>query len=352
MILRLLSLAVSVALMPMAFCVSDSNVEIAEGLQPQLAVSPDGRVHVVFGRDTAVFYTNSADGVTFSPAVKVGELEKLALRMRRGPRVSATNDLVAVTAISHADGMLHLWVSSDHGKTWDVREPINTTPKSAAEGLHAMAGDGRGLLAVVWQDNREGGMQEWSRVSRDGGMMWGAEARVYASPDGAICPCCHPSVAIGPKGEITAMWRNAIGGMRDMWTATSRDGGESYGVATKLGTGSWKFDGCPMDGGGLIYNGETVATAWRREGKLFASKGGELGEALLVEKAIQPVVARYGRSVGYAWEQQGEIYLQIGDTKARRVDAGHAPALVTMGGGGVFLVWEGEGGRIRGMVVE
>ena len=58
--------------------------ELRGAVQPQVAVAPSGRIHVVFGKDNAIYHTMSADGRVFSAPVKVGELEKLALRMRRG----------------------------------------------------------------------------------------------------------------------------------------------------------------------------------------------------------------------------------------------------------------------------
>jgi hypothetical protein len=61
--------------------------ELRGAVQPQVAVAPSGRIHVVFGKDTAIYHTASANGRSFSAPVKIGELEKLALRMRRGPRI-------------------------------------------------------------------------------------------------------------------------------------------------------------------------------------------------------------------------------------------------------------------------
>lgn len=143
--------------------------ELRGAMQPQVAVAPSGRIHVVFGKENAVFHTTSPDGRAFSTPVKVGELDKLALRMRRGPRVTATDKLVLVTAISHTDGNLHAWTSTDTGKRWQENASLNTAPKSAREGLQALAGDGRGLVAAVWLDLRGKGTELWGRISRDGG---------------------------------------------------------------------------------------------------------------------------------------------------------------------------------------
>src|SRR6185436_13087643 len=128
--------------------------ELRGAVQPQVAVTPSGRIHVVFGKDNAVFHTTSPDGYTFSPPVKIAELNKLALKMRRGPRVTATDNLVLVTAISHEDGNVHAWTSADTGKTWKEGGYLNTVAKSSREGLQALAGDGRGLITAVWLDMR------------------------------------------------------------------------------------------------------------------------------------------------------------------------------------------------------
>ena len=98
--------------------------EMSGAVQPQVAVAPSGRIHVVFGKDNAIYHTTSPDGRAFSAPVKVGELEKLALRRRRGPRVTATDKLVLVTAVSHTDGNLHAWTSPDTGKTWVEIAPL------------------------------------------------------------------------------------------------------------------------------------------------------------------------------------------------------------------------------------
>src|SRR5471032_2921812 len=97
-----------------AACALGASVEIVPrefrgAIQPQVAVAPGGRIHVVFGRDGVIFHTSSADGRAFSAPVRIASLEKLALGMRRGPRVTARDGLILVAAISHADGLLHTW---------------------------------------------------------------------------------------------------------------------------------------------------------------------------------------------------------------------------------------------------
>ncbi len=316
-------------------------------LQPQVAVAPTGRVHVVFGKENAIYHTTSSDGRTFSEPVKVGELEKLALKMRRGPRIAVTGQGIVVSAISFADGMLHYWKSSDEGSSWAKQQPLNTVATSAREGLHAMAGGKGGLVATAWLDLRSGGMELWCRVSRDGGSSWDAETRVYASPDGHICECCHPSLAIGPNGEIAAMWRNWLGGSRDMWLAISRDGGKSFAETRKLGTGTWPLAGCPMDGGGVAFapDGSPVAV-WRRDQTLITGAT-EDRETPLSSSAMQGVVQVGRGRVFIAWEESGRLVLRKDQAAPVEISAdGRMAAMAATPTGSVVLVWETSAGAL------
>ena len=325
--------------------------EFRGAVQPQVAVAPSGRIHVVFGKDNAVFHTTSLDGRAFSAPVKIGALEKLALKMRRGPRVTATDTLVLVTAISHADGNVHAWTSADTGKTWQEGAPLNTVPNSAREGLQSLAGDGRGLVAAVWLDLRTKGTEPWGRVSRDGGATWADEVSIYQSPDGHICECCAPAVAISPTGEIAALWRNWLGGARDLYLSTSRDG-RAFSPAQKLGAGTWKLHGCPMDGGGLAFTPEGKWLAvWRRERAVFSSEA-TAPETQLAANAAQPIAASTGRTPLLLWEAGGALMLQRGSEAPARFAENAAAASIAASPDGRFaaVVWESGGALLAEIV--
>jgi hypothetical protein len=327
--------------------------EFADAVQPQVAVAPGGRFHVVFGKGNAIFHTSSPDGRTFTAPVRVGELDKLALRMRRGPRLAATDQSITITAISHTDGNLHAWTSGDHGATWQEGQRLNEPARSAREGLHAMIGDGRGFIATAWLDLRNGGMELWSRVSRDAGATWAPEVRVYASPDGQICACCHPSLALGPGGEVIAMWRNALGGARDLWMAESRDGGRTFGPAQKLGSGSWKLNACPMDGGAIAVAADGTATSvWRREKAVFLSTAANREERL-ADGSTQPVIAIADGIPVVIWEEAGGLKIQRDhEPPAWLARNARAPALAALPKGGFIAVWESSANGISSLQSE
>lgn len=322
--------------------------DLRGAIQPQVAADPSGGIHLTFGKGNAVYYTHSQDGREFSNPVKVGELDRLALGLRRGPRITAANGKVAIAAISHGDGNLHVWTSQDGGANWKAGPMINDREKSAREGLHAIAGDGTGFVFAVWLDDRNGGKQVWGASSVDGGLTWSPNVAIYASPDGHVCECCHPSVAVDSQGRVAVMWRNWLGGARDFYTAVSEDRGKTFGAAQKAGEGTWKINACPMDGGGIAISaaGKPV-TVWKREKAIFVDESGGTEERLSAAGA-QPVVIANGGNVSVIWENAGRLTIARREGGNPQVIAEHGKmaAAAPLPDGRTVVAWEetGDGG--------
>lgn len=243
---------------------------IQDARQPQLAVAGGKGVFLVAGRSSDILLWRSDDsGATFGEPVTVGGFDKLALGMRRGPRVAVTPDRVLVAAIGgekqHSE--LMLWASEDGGASFDDGRRLNSVAESAREGLFEMDAAGE-HVAVVWLDLRNDGKTEiYGAFSKDGGASFGPDRMLYASPSGSVCECCCPAVDVAEDGQVAVMFRNNLDGNRDMYVMTSPDGGASFGPAVKQGTQSWKLDACPMDGGDVGIDGEVTAV-WRRENQI------------------------------------------------------------------------------------
>ena len=317
--------------------------------QPQITISEKGAVSVVFGKENGIYVCAAEDtGGKFNSPIKVGEVPKLALGMRRGPRVAVAGKFMTVTAISHAEGNLYSWFSKDEGKSWSAATTVNSVTNSAREGLHALAGDGKSKLFSVWLDLRNGKTELWSSVSNDGGVRWEKNRRVYKSPGGSICECCHPSAVIKENGEIVVMWRNSVNGERDMYQCVSTDGGKSFSEGKKIGTGTWKLNGCPMDGGSLGNSGEKVASAWRREARLFVTAGDRISnETILNETGTQPVVARNRDGFSYLWQDGGDLYIKTTESRPAEVlaqNAGYAASAWSEKTRKSVIVWESSDG--------
>ena len=346
---------------------ADSVVVVTEGAipgirQPQAAVSNTGTIVVAFGAGETIYFCKSTDrGRTYTSPAKVGQVPKLALGMRRGPRIVAIDDQVAITAISHETGNVLAWHSLDGGESWSDSVDVNDERRSAREGLHDLAIGSDGLLFCTWLDLRNGRTQVYGARSKDLGKTWEKNVHVYTSPSGTVCECCHPSVVIDQSGAVHVMWRNLIKGNRDMYVSTSEDHGQSFSSAEKLGMDSWQLNACPMDGGDIATdsNGDLL-TVWRHDRSVYSAGVGLKPEKLL-GRGEQPsiVAAPEGHFISWVDRRGGKLLLLRPAstnpvTLAMKASDPVLAASVT-GNGPIVLVWElkeGDATSIRSEIVD
>lgn len=316
--------------------------------QPQVAT--DGlTVGLAFGSSDAVYFARSTDqGTTFSKPIRVSRGGKLSLGMHRGPRIAMTPEAIVVSAIvgekgRGADGDLVSWRSTDGGETWSTGVKVNDVAGSAREGLHAMAAGG-GVVFSAWLDLRDKGTRLYGSASRDGGQTWSKNMLVYESPSGTICQCCHPSVAVDIKGQITVMFRNSLDGSRDIYVARSTDRGQTFSRGQKLGQGTWVLNACPMDGGGVSVAGKgQLVSVWRREKDIFTAS--ENGPEKKIGTGKDPSVAVGKAGVYVAWTFASAVHALIPGRMEPVIvssDGGY-PQLLVLPNGRVLAAWESKG---------
>jgi hypothetical protein len=362
-VMKCLSLSVVAALclasLSAADCPASDPVIIASGKganapkQPQAAVGTDGSVHLVYGIGDAVQYCQSRDGgITFGKAMQAFRVPNMSLGMRRGPRVVKTKNAIVVTTIGGQigkgrDGDVLAWRSTDDGKTWQGPVRVNDTADSAREGLHAMASGADGSIWCVWLDLRDKKSEIYATVSKDDGATWEANQCVYRSPDGSVCECCHPSVIVNGN-SVHVLFRNSIGGDRDMYVASSEDDGKSFSPGKKLGSGTWTLDACPMDGGMLAAGPKgLLETVWRRDGNVYTTTGDGSPEVLL-GKGQQPWIAGTSKGSVIVWTvgREGDLLVQssvLGQPQ-KLAEAARDPMITAAsnGTGPVIACWESK----------
>ena len=249
---------------------------LASGTQPQLSVDNTGIIRLVFGRSDSIFCATSADqGNSFSNPVFVAHIAGMHLGMARGPQIASSLNSTIITAMDKS-GDIHGFQLNHANKKWTNKGLINDMKSSAPEGLMSIAADNHDNFYAVWLDTRKDKMNNiyFSTFPAEGN-TWKKNALVYASPDSHVCECCKPGIAV--KNEnVTIMFRNWLGGSRDLYVINSADKGRSFGSAQKLGAGTWKLNGCPMDGGGLVFDNKNIIhTSWQRQGTIYTCVPGE-----------------------------------------------------------------------------
>jgi len=339
-VLIFLSLTPEEAQTPVAKNLTPSGFGSAR--QPQVAVSPQGEIYVVFVKDSTIYLVRSTDhGENFSDPAKVADVPGLMAGMRRGPRIAVAGKRLLVSAPAKD---LMFFLSEDNGKTWTPPLVINDQRGSAAEGLQNITALPDGNFYAVWLDSRSGGKQIEGARMEPGAASWGANVTVYKSPEKSVCECCHPSVVSDAKGKMVVMWRNSLAGNRDFYLAESTDRGDTFSAAIKLGTGEWKLNACPMDGGSLVATEAGVFTIWRRMNEVYLDQPGQ--PEIKIADGTQPVMAQVSGQLICAWQQQGKVVV-AGDAGRAQLGSfpGAFPSMVASPGGKeAYLVWESSEG--------
>jgi len=179
--------------------------------------------------------------------------------------------------------------------------------------------------------------------SFDGGKIWTKSKMIYASPDGSVCECCKPSIISDNDGNLTVMFRNNIDGSRDMHFTKSVDGGETFSIAEKLGTGTWKINGCPMDGGDIDFDKQRkLTTVWKRKGDVFMSNSSVWEEKIGPGKSPSISSNDQNTFIGFS---QGEdiISISTNNSVANKIGTGSSPKVLALENGAIYFWVNGSG---------
>ena len=310
---------------------------LTSGTMPSVFADQQGALHLTFGRGDTVFYAVSTNaGATFGVPETAGVVPNLVAHAKRGPQVSANDQFVVITAVDKG-GTLHSFSLDRATRRWRAGKPVTDVPDVAKEGFQGLAVTGDGAFHAAWLDVRWGKQKIAGATSTDGGLTWSANRMLYASPDTTVCECCRLSMAAAGK-DVYIQFRNYLGGNRDLYLLHSADGGRTYAPAQKLGTGTWKLNACPMDGGTVALQADgKPLTVWRREGTVYQCQPGQAEQAVTEGRNCTLAVAASGPVL--AWEHRGTLHVRSTGGQSVAVGQGQVPSLAVSGSSAV-CVWE------------
>ena len=139
------------------------------------------------------------------------------------------------------------------------------------------------------------------------------------------------------------MFRNWLSGSRDLYVSVSDDQAVHFNEPVKLGRGTWKLKGCPMDGGAIIIDdGGEAMTTWRREGEVYLSKVNQVEQK--IGEGKQSHIANSGMGYAVVWSHDKKIYISTsGQPQPRVIGEGTYPRIVPIKKSGYLIGWEREG---------
>ena len=272
----------------------------ARGVQPDVAVGKDGRLHVSYlageksGAD--VFYTSGRSATELAKGLRVnsdpacavpgGTIRgaQLALGADDRPHIAWNGAGEAQPAapvppgvdpatVKHRSPMLYSRLEAS-GKGFEPQRNLMTRSYTL-DGGGSVAANATGNIYVGWhahigeEPKGEQGRRVWLARSTDGGRTFAAENNVFGDPEGA-CACCGLRFFAASDGTVYGAYRSAFETVhRDVHLLRSTDHGKSFS-GTKLH--AWEIGACPMSSMHFVESERKVWVAWETAGQVWFAR--------------------------------------------------------------------------------
>lgn len=321
------------------FAIGKKTDQSILGEQPNAAIDTKGVVRVAFGKEDQIFcMTSLNNGTSFSKPVLVGKLTGMHLGHSRGPQIASSKDYSVITAMDKK-GNIHAYVLNHQTGSWKASVAVNDINGSAPEGLMAITADKDNNFYAVWLDTRLEQKNNIYLSKINGNGKWSKNKLVYQSPEGHVCECCKPNITFN-NGKLAISFRNWLMGSRDIYYTSSEDRGVTFSSAKKAGTGTWKLNACPMDGGGIAINENgLVSTAWQRSGEVFFWDENHMEKRIGSGRDVN--MSQNGNNSVVAWQTNGNITLMnLKDKTTKDLGKGNSPKLYMLNKDRILCLWE------------
>jgi hypothetical protein len=298
------------------------------GIQPQAAVDARGTIHLLYftGKpdEGNLEYVQSKDhGDTWTNPQKVNSAGNTAVAIGtiRGGQIAVSpngNVHVVWLGTSKSPGLFYSQKRATDANFTEQKDLSDGTVN--LDGGASVACDDASVY-VVWHagaklTDGEDKRQLWLRTSRDVGSTF-TKKSVLVSDQGA-CACCSTKAALDSRGRLIAMFRTALEGMdRDVFAV-----GWSWSFqVSKEKMDSWRVATCPMSSFSILAS-NPIVRAWETKGRVVVD-----GKTLPEESAKHPSLARLDGTVlcayvvGSGWQKGGKLAWSLLDASGKVLES-------------------------------
>ena len=282
---------------------------------PRAVVDAEGTVHLVYvadGTDRGNLFrvTRASGDHAWSAPQRVNG---------RGLPVSGVGPIDGAQLAIGPDGRVHVvWLQSEparfvytrsheDGAGFEPQRELSTGGEGDLEAGPAVAVDGGGVF-IFWHAGAGEDAQRsvYLTASRDGGTTFEAPRRVSPDAEGA-CACCGLSATSGPAGDLHVAYRGAGDNVRrGQRLLTSTDAGRTF---SDRRIDPWTLAACPVSTTTLFAGPDGPTVAWETQGQVYFADVDRLGAV-----RSPPGQARFRRkNPVVAVDSRGDTLLAWGD---------------------------------------
>lgn len=252
--------------------------------QPDLAVTPDGRVLLswissIAGRRNALQFVAMGDnGRWQSDARTIVVGNSLMANWANVPHIAATADgalwiqFVQRNGEGHA-GDVALARSIDGGFNWSTPIAVNRDGVVAEHGFAALWPASRDSVGVAWLDGRDNAEGHDASMAHGEDMHHEGRTALRAAVfdmnlqrsgesvlDPKTCDCCQSEIVATSRGPLLAYRDRTDAEVRDI--VVVRNDGKAWGKPVPVHADGWVMPGCPVNGPSIAAAGDNVVVGW------------------------------------------------------------------------------------------
>jgi hypothetical protein len=236
------------------------------------------------------------------------------------------------------DGLVHvvwfhkepgrfMYARTDHTGTFESQQILSVKDEDGVESGPTVTVDGEGNVYAFWHADpvEDAQRRVYMAVSRENGTLFDLPTPVGPAAEGA-CGCCGLRATTDMAGVIHVSYRGAGQNIRrGMRLLTSADQGRTF---TDQLIQPWEIGACPIATTTLSSGPGGTVVAWETEGEIYLANTDQLdervsppGEAKFRRKNPTAIVSPSGATLlawgdGPGWQSGGNLHWQL-------FDAGH-----------------------------
>lgn len=328
-----------------------TTVAVPHGGQAVVAKTDSkGNIHLLYDSADGPQYVRSTDnGKTFGHAIAIVDRES----RKPGLEFNAWDMAVSPDGRVHVALGTNAWKLKLPQEEWGFYyarleakaksfSPLRNINRKPSEGF-SLATDRRGNVTACWLSDKL-----YANVSHDNGASFGPTVEI--DPAFNPCNCCTTSCAYGADGKLAVLYREETDNDRDMYLVLW-DQDRNQATRTRVGATPWLVDACPMTYYTISATPEGFLAVWPTRGEIFFARLGDDGSALAAAEMKTP--GKCGMRTGVlalndsagntlvAWKNDGQLGWQLYDKQGRA--SGHAGSAASAGNGAAGVV--GKDGR-------